>query len=84
VKSAIEFRRLQSLLSAGPVLLPVTVATHDLAAEYFNRCRSRGVAASDVDALICAAAHQHGASIFSADADFERYATVLPLDLYGH
>jgi predicted nucleic acid-binding protein len=37
------------------------------------------LAVSTIDLLICAAAIRREAALLSTDADFERYATVLPL-----
>jgi predicted nucleic acid-binding protein len=52
------------------------------AAEFFNLCRSAGIAAGAVDLLICAAAHRHAVPIFTTDADFTRYARILPIRLF--
>jgi hypothetical protein len=48
-----------------------------------NLCRTRGIAGSAVDFLICAAAQRRGWEIFTTDRDFERYARVLGLKLYA-
>lgn len=58
-------------------------ADYEEAAQMHNRCRSRGIAGSAIDFLICAAAHRRGWQIFTMDQDFERYAGVLGLRLYG-
>ena len=55
---------------------------HETAASYFNACRAKGVAASSFDALICALATRHRLSVFTTDADFPRYAAVLPIRLH--
>ena len=52
------------------------------AAQMHNQCRSRGVAGSVVDLLICSVAHRRGWQILTTDRDFERYAGVLPIRLY--
>jgi predicted nucleic acid-binding protein len=52
------------------------------AARMNNQCRSRGIAGSPVDFLICAAAHRRGWSIFTIDRDFQNYASVLPVRLH--
>lgn len=58
--------------------------TEDLeeAARCGNRCRAAGVAGSTVDYLICAVSLRRRASVYTADRDFERYATVLPIQLH--
>ena len=53
------------------------------ASEFFNACRSAGIAADAIDMTICAAAHVHGTSIFTTDPDFPRYAKHLPITLYA-
>ena len=55
---------------------------YDRAAEFFNRCRARGVSGSHVDLLIASVAHRHDVPIFSSDADFGRYAQHVPLQLH--
>jgi predicted nucleic acid-binding protein len=80
VRSADQFHALRKVLD-GLVSVTVDVADHDLAAEYFNRCRARGVAATDVDMLVCAAAAGRGLPVFTTDGDFQRYATILNIRL---
>ena len=62
-------------------LLAIDAHTFDLAASFSNRCRSAGIAVSAIDMTICAAAAEHGFPILTLDADFTRYATVLPIAL---
>ncbi len=56
---------------------------YEAAAQASNECRSKGLAVSPVDMLICAVAHRRGLSIFTTDPDFARYARVLPLKLHS-
>ena len=56
---------------------------YERAAEHFNACRARGVQGSNTDFLICAVGERRGQPILTTDADFVRYADVLPIDLYG-
>jgi predicted nucleic acid-binding protein len=53
----------------------------DLAAQFFNRCSARGIAASAVDMLICAVSVTADVAILTADKDFSRYARMLPITL---
>ncbi|SRR6266498_5231617 len=53
------------------------------AAQMNNRCRSRGIAGSAIDFLICAIAARRHWQIFTTDRDFERYAKVLGLQLHA-
>ncbi len=81
LKTPAQFDRIRSVLD-GFRCLPTDVADHDVAAEAFNRCRSRGIAGGPIDMLICASATRHGLPVFTVDPDFGRYATVLPVRLY--
>jgi predicted nucleic acid-binding protein len=53
------------------------------AAAMNNQCRSRGIAGSPTDFLICAAAHRRGWTILTTDGDFGNYAKVLPVRLHS-
>jgi predicted nucleic acid-binding protein len=55
---------------------------YEEAAQIHNRCRSRGVAGSAIDFLICAVAARRHWQIFTTDSDFDRYEKVLGLELY--
>jgi predicted nucleic acid-binding protein len=58
-------------------------ADFERAAEHFNACRSRGVQGSNTDYLICAVAERRSLPILTTDADFTRFAEVLPIALHG-
>jgi predicted nucleic acid-binding protein len=62
---------------------PLETADFERAAEDFNLCRARGVQGSNTDFLICAAAARRKMPILTTDADFVRFALVLPIDLHG-
>lgn len=62
--------------------LEVLPEDYDQAALFFNLCRSKGVAGSHVDMLLCAIAYRYGVPIFSTDGDFPLYAPHLPIRLY--
>jgi len=53
------------------------------AAEHFNTCRGQGVQGSNTDFLICAIAERRNFPILTTDDDFDRFARVLPITLYG-
>lgn len=63
--------------------LPLNTDIHELAAAYFNTLRGAGIAAGDIDLMICAAAFTYGVKIFTADPDFPAYALHLPIRLYS-
>jgi predicted nucleic acid-binding protein len=77
-----QFESLRKTVSAF-VDEPVDTEDHKAAAQAGNHCRSKGIAVSPVDMLICAVALRSGVSIFTTDPDFEKYARVLTLNLGG-
>lgn len=75
-----QFTRLQEYLRAFPDL-DLTTEDYELAAEFFNTCRSNGVQGSNTDFLLCAVAHRRGYSIFTTDKDFENFRSHIPVVL---
>ena len=62
---------------------PLETADFERAAEHFNTCRARGVQGSNTDFLICAVAERRNLPILTTDADFPRFAGVIPIRLHG-
>jgi predicted nucleic acid-binding protein len=56
-------------------------ADFERAAEHFNTCRANGIQGSNTDFLICAVAERRNLPILTTDADFTRFAQVLPIAL---
>ncbi|GAC1428886.1 MAG: hypothetical protein NVS1B11_25120 [Terriglobales bacterium] len=56
---------------------------YEEAARMHNQCRTKGIAGSAIDFLICAVAQRRDWHILTADHDFERYGRVLALKLYA-
>jgi predicted nucleic acid-binding protein len=77
-----RFQKLRDYLRAfaEPVL---EVRDYEDAAQMHNQCRTRGIAGSGIDFLICAVAHRRDWQVFTTDRDFERYAKLLPVRLYA-
>ncbi len=75
-----QFVRLRDYLRAFPDL-ELTTEDYELAAEFFNTCRSNGVQGSNTDFLLCAVAHRRGYSIFTTDKDFENFRLYIPVVL---
>lgn len=75
-----QFTRLQEYLRAFPDL-ELTTEDYELAAEFFNTCRTKGVQGSNTDFLLCAVAHRCGYSIFTTDKDFENFRVHIPVIL---
>lgn len=65
--------------------LPLVLATRDdhyRAADIFNQCQSKGIAAATVDCLIAATALTHKARLWTLDQDFPHIARVCHLNLF--
>ena len=54
----------------------------ELAAEFYNSCRKKGVQGSHIDFLICAVALQNNFLVFTDDKDFDRYSKILAFKLH--
>jgi predicted nucleic acid-binding protein len=76
-----SFRKLRDQLRAFDEPR-IEVADYEEAAHINSQCRSRGIAGSAIDFLICAAASRRDWQVFTTDQDFTRYASVIPLRLY--
>jgi predicted nucleic acid-binding protein len=60
----------------------LTTSDHELAAEFHNLCRRKGVQGSPTDFLICAVAARMHISVFTTDRDFRRYARITGVRLH--
>lgn len=80
IKSEQSFVALRRKLRSFPDL-PLETEDHELAAEFFNRCRSRGVQGSNIDFLICAVASRREMAILTTDRDFSQFEGHLPVRL---
>jgi hypothetical protein len=78
-----QFRKLKAKLRAFEDL-GLTSDDYELAAEFYNTCRKRGVQGSYIDFLICAVAARNKLPIFTLDKDFDRYAQPLGISLYRY
>lgn len=75
-----HFEKLKVYLRAFPDL-ELDVHDFELAAEYFNLLRSRGIQGSNTDFLICAVASRKKMGIYTTDKDFQLFAQHLPITL---
>lgn len=82
IRTPESFERLRDHLQPYPDERLET-ADFERAAEHFNTCRARGVQGSNTDFLICAVAERRNLAILTTDADFSRFAAVLPITLHG-
>ena len=81
VKKVKQFDLLREHLRSFPDI-ELTTNDFELAAEFFNRCRGRGIQGSNTDFLICAVASRRRHSVFTTDVDFSRFARILPIVLH--
>ena len=56
---------------------------YELAAEYFNTARKKGIQGSNTDFLICAVSTRHKMPILTTDKDFSHFKAVLPIKLHS-
>lgn len=81
VRDAKQFATLREHLRAFPDL---ALETEDFeqAADFYNKCRSKGIQGSNIDFLICAVAVRRELTILTTDRDFTGYSHMLPLQLH--
>ena len=77
-----QFERIRDLLRDFPDR-EVGRGEYELAAEYFNTCRSKGIQGSSTDLLICACSAAWNMPILTKDRDYALYAQHIPVRVYG-
>ena len=82
IRSKSQFLKLREILRSFPDLA-LTSQDYELAAEFFNVGRKRGIQGSNTDFLICAISKRHKMPIFTTDKDFVLYRKHLPITLYA-
>lgn len=80
IKDRKQFKLLKEYLKAFPDLLLET-KDYELAAEFFNLCKGKGIQGSNTDFLICAVAVNNDFSIYTSDKDFTLFKKYLPIKL---
>ena len=80
VKSKEQFETLKAYLSPFPDL-PLQKEDYELAAEYFNINRQKGIQGSNTDFLICAVSSRYQLPIFTIDKDFILFRKNIPVIL---
>jgi hypothetical protein len=81
LRDTAAFRRLRDHLRAFADE-PLDNEDYERAAEHFNTCRTAGIQGSNTDFLLCAVGERRGFPILTTDADFRRYAALLPVRLH--
>ncbi len=78
VRSSEQFTRLRDYLRVFTDI-QLTPEDYEVAAEFFNTCRSNGIQGSNTDFLICAVAHRRNYSILTIDKDFQIFQAYIPV-----
>jgi predicted nucleic acid-binding protein len=78
VRSLEQFTRLRDYLRVFTDI-QLTPEDYEIAAEFFNTCRSNGIQGSNTDFLICAVAHRRNYSILTIDKDFQIFQAYIPV-----
>lgn len=81
IRHTVQFEVLKEKLRAFPDL-PLDEGDFETAAQFFNRCRAKGVQGSNTDFLICAVAARRNMPIFTTDMDFMRFHKYLGVKLH--
>jgi hypothetical protein len=81
IRSHSQFRSLCEHLRAFTDL-ELTTPDYELAAEFFNISRRKGIQGSNTDFLICAVSNRHHMPIFTTDKDFVLFQKHLPVSLH--
>ena len=80
IRTKPQFEKLRKQMRVFPDE-PIGSDLHELAAAFFNHCRSNGVQGSHTDFLICACSVSWRMRILSSDKDYRNYAQYLPIEL---
>lgn len=80
IRDRAQFERTRAALQAFEDRAP-RAAEYELAAGFFNTCRSKGIQGSSTDFLIAACSVTWGLPLLTKDKDFQRYAEHIPLRL---
>jgi predicted nucleic acid-binding protein len=81
IREPAQYERLRAYLRFFPDHA-VGTPDYEQAALCSNQCRSRGIAGSEVDFLICAVALARKWQILTTDADFKSYAKAIPITMF--
>ncbi len=82
IKSKKQFNTLKLHLAAfEDVELEAT--DYELAAEYFNAAKTKGIQGSNIDFLICAISSRRKMPILTTDKDFSNFQSAFPVNLHS-
>ena len=81
IRDGRQFQHIRDRLAVFPDI-SLEQVDYELAAQMFNRCRSRGIQGSNTDFLICAAAVRRDLLVYSTDLDFKLFARHVRVKLF--
>ena len=81
IRSDEQFEKLKRYLAAFKDLSLDSIV-FEQAAEFSNKCKSRGIQGSPTDFLLCSVSTRYEMPIFTIDKDFENYKKILPFNLH--
>ncbi len=81
IKSKKQFNTLKLHLEAFADI-ELESKDYELAAEYFNAARKKGIQGSNTDFLICAISFRRKIPILTTDKDFTNFQSVFPVSLH--
>lgn len=81
IRTSSHFEILKTRLRSFPDL-SLSAEIYEKGADFFNRCRAKGIQGSNTDFLICAAAEQNQLPIFTMDKDFQLFSKHIPIKLH--
>lgn len=81
IRTATQFRLLRNHLRSFRDL-PIEAKDYELAAEYFNTARKKGIQASNTGFLIAALSTRRHMPVFTVDRDFVNLQSAIPLALH--
>ena len=81
IKSEKQYKTLKKHLRAFKDFA-IETEDYELAAEFFNTARNKGIQGSNTDFLLCAISTRHRMPIFTTDKDFINIQSVIPIELH--
>ena len=81
IKSKKQFDTLKLHLEAFTDI-ELETKDYELAAEYFNAARKKGIQGSNTDFLICAISSRRKMPILTTDKDFANFQSIFPVSLH--
>lgn len=81
ISNATQFHFLKEKLGAFEDF-PISTPDYELAADFQNQCRKKGIQGSHIDFLICAVSARNTMAIFTREKDFLKYSDFIPIVLH--